>query len=369
LSAAPSVGRIVLTADAVGGVWRYALDAAAELVRRGVAASLLGLGPEPSRAQREEAERAGVAVAWLDARLDWTARDAAEVGASARSLAERVEAEGADLLHLNAPALAGAAEFGVPVVAAAHSCLATWWRAVRRSAPPDAWAWHRRLTARGLRRAAVALAPSRAFAADLVAAYGPLPSLKVVLNGARPIAPQPREAAILAAGRWWDEAKNARVLDRAAARTAWPILAAGAQTGPGGERVEFSHLRPLGGLPPAAMAAQTARAPIFVSVSVYEPFGLAALEAASAGAVLVLSDIPTFRELWEGAALFVDPTDPEDVAAALNGLAADEGLRRRLGGRAARRAAAYGVERQVDGLLAAYATARAAQPLASLGPT
>ena len=45
--------------------------------------------------------------------------------------------------------------------------------------------------------------------------------------------------------------------------------------------------------------------PIFVSVSRYEPFGLAVLEAAHAGCALVLSDIPTFRELWQGAASFV----------------------------------------------------------------
>ena len=37
----------------------------------------------------------------------------------------------------------------------------------------------------------------------------------------------------------------------------------------------------------------------------FEPFGLAVLEAARAGCALVLSDIATFRELWDGAALFV----------------------------------------------------------------
>ena len=51
--------------------------------------------------------------------------------------------------------------------------------------------------------------------------------------------------------------------------------------------------------------AGSARCPIFVSAARYEPFGLAVLEAAQAGCALVLSDIPTFRELWDGAALFV----------------------------------------------------------------
>ncbi len=49
--------------------------------------------------------------------------------------------------------------------------------------------------------------------------------------------------------------------------------------------------------------------PIFVSTSLYEPFGLAVLEAAQAGCPLVLSDIATFRELWDGAAIFFPPGD------------------------------------------------------------
>ena len=56
-----------------------------------------------------------------------------------------------------------------------------------------------------------------------------------------------------------------------------------------------------------------ARAAIFVSSSVYEPFGLAVLEAAGSGAALVLSDIPTFRELWDEAALFAPPGDAAGI--------------------------------------------------------
>jgi glycosyltransferase involved in cell wall biosynthesis len=86
------------------------------------------------------------------------------------------------------------------------------------------------------------------------------------------------------------------------------------------------------------------------------------LEAASAGAALVLSDIPTFRDLWDGAALFVDPRDPSDVARAVNGLIADRTLRRRLGQDALRRATLYTLERQVDGLIEAYERALGRSP-------
>lgn len=349
--------RIVVTTDAVGGVWRYALDVAAGLVRRDIRAALLGMGPEPSAAQRAEAWAAGVDVGWLDDRLDWTAGGIEAAEGLARDLDAHPMVRGADLLHLNAPALHGAGEGRLPTVVAAHSCLTTWWRGVRGTAPPEDWGWHRRLTARGLRRATVAVAPSRSFAEDLVAVYGPLPSLRVVQNGAWPVAPLPREDVVLAVGRWWDPAKNAETLDAAAALIDWTVQAAGPQSSPGGERIPLRHLQLLGTLGPAAIGERLGRAPIHVSVALYEPFGLSVLEAASAGAALVLSDIPTFRELWEGAALFVDPGDPADVARAVNGLIADRALRRRLGQDAARRASLYTLERQVDGLTDAYTQA------------
>src|SRR5947199_312178 len=66
------------------------------------------------------------------------------------------------------------------------------------------------------------------------------------------------------------------------------------------------------------------RAAIFASPALYEPFGLTVLEAAAAGCALVLSDIPSFRELWSGAAVFVDPADSESLHRALRDLSADD---------------------------------------------
>ena len=67
----------------------------------------------------------------------------------------------------------------------------------------------------------------------------------------------------------------------------------------------------------AHVARHLARQPIFVSTALYEPFGLAVLEAAQAGCALVLSDIPTFRELWDGAARFVPARDDGALACAI----------------------------------------------------
>src|SRR5690606_8886860 len=129
-----------------------------------------------------------------------------------------------------------------------------------------------------------------------------------------------KEPFIFAAGRWWDEGKNARVLDAAAANTVWPLLLAGAARGPNSQQVQILRARHVGELPHAQVLDHMRRAGIVVSPSLYEPFGLAALEGARAGAALVLSDIPTYRELWSDAAVFFDPHDPDALSSAINTL-------------------------------------------------
>ena len=107
------------------------------------------------------------------------------------------------------------------------------------------------------------------------------------------------------------------------------------------------------------MREKVAGRPIFVSSALYEPFGLAVLEAAQAGCALVLSDIPTFRELWDGAALFVSPHDDRALAAAIVRLLGDRSYRAERAEKAVERAARYTVEACVDATETAYATARA----------
>jgi glycosyltransferase involved in cell wall biosynthesis len=100
------------------------------------------------------------------------------------------------------------------------------------------------------------------------------------------------------------------------------------------------------------MRACFAERPIFVSTALYEPFGLAVLEAAQAGCALILSSISTFRELWDGAARFVNPRDADAVADAANSLLAEAPAREALGDAARQRARLYGLQSSADATLA-----------------
>ena len=299
--------RLLMTTDAVGGVWRYSVDLAAGLADHGVQTVLAVLGPSATPAQRAEAEAVpGLRLVDTGLPLDWTATAPSELDRASERLAGLAALAGVGSVHLHAPALVGAARWPAPVVAVAHSCVETWWRAVRGGPMPDDFAWRSAATRAGLLAAQGVIAPTAAHARATEAAYGPVP-MEVVHNGSRacPVPARPRRPGVLTAGRLWDAGKAVDWLDRAAPGLGVPILAAGPTRSPEGSEARFDHLRLLGTLAPDALAAERAGATVFASMARYEPFGLAVLEAAQSGMALVLSDTPGFRELWDGAAIFV----------------------------------------------------------------
>ncbi|WP_377355033.1 glycosyltransferase family 4 protein [Phenylobacterium terrae] len=348
--------RLLMTADAVGGVWTYALDLARGLAPMGVRTSLVVLGPEPKPDQRLEAEAVpGLELIETGLPLDWTAPELADIreaGAVIRGLARGVSA---DLIHLNSPSLAYDGGFCAPVIGACHSCLATWWSEVRDGPMPQDFRWRSSALWQGLINCDITVAPTAAFAEATARAYE-VPRPFVVHNGrlAPAFAPAPRERMVFTAGRLWDDGKNIGLLDAAAARIDAPVYAAGPLESPTGERRSLAHARPLGRLATEEVGRWMTRAGVFASGALYEPFGLTVLEAAQAGCPLVLSDIPTFRELWDGAALFVPADDPDAMAAALQRLLDDRDEAARLARAARSRAGRYSVQAMAEGVRDVY---------------
>ena len=340
---------IMLTTDAVGGVWRYTLDLAQGLARRGIPTRVAVLGPSPSPAQRAEADASHVALLETGLTLDWTADSEAALADAIAGLRMYAARHAAAAVHLHAPALAGTQRWAVPVVAVSHSCVATWWHAVRGGPLPHDLRWREAATSQGLSTANAVIAPSRAHADAVRTVYGEV-AVQVVHNGASPtphISLRDRQSAVLTAGRLWDEGKNAAALNRAAPLLDAPIRAAGPVVGPNGASIALERLDLLGTLCPAAMAHAYAGATVFASMARYEPFGLSVLEAARSGMRLVLSDIPSFRELWDGAATFV--ADEAALAPALQ-----DALALHDDGGARNRAARYTLDAMVDGTLAVH---------------
>jgi glycosyltransferase involved in cell wall biosynthesis len=73
----------------------------------------------------------------------------------------------------------------------------------------------------------------------------------------------------------------------------------------------------LGAVDDTRLAALYGGATAFVSASLYEGFGLPVAEALTAGAPVVCSDVPAYREVTDGHARFFDPLSTASIAEAL----------------------------------------------------
>lgn len=333
--------RLLLATDAVGGVWTYSTELALALRGIGVDTVLAAMGPAPDREQLAAAS--GFRVIDTGLPLDWLANSAQDIRRSALELSRIADDERADVVQVPSAAFAAGARFSQPVVAVQHSCLSSWWQAVRGGPVQRDFAWRRDLVGQGLRSADAVVAPTAAFAAETERIYALDRQVEAVHNGRTPyvLTERERDDFVLTVGRLWDDGKNVRTLDKAAALIGIPFEAIGPLHGPNGAFATFAHLRTPGALHGRAVAERLAARPIFASAALYEPFGLAALEAAQAGCALVLSEIPTFRELWDGAAIFVPPMHPRGFADAITGLLRDPAERQRLGCSAQLRALRY----------------------------
>jgi glycosyltransferase involved in cell wall biosynthesis len=353
-----------MTADAVGGVWTYATALASALAAKGADVHLVTMGPAPRRDQRAMISATSVHLVQSPLALEWEDPEGDDV-AAARHFFREIEAQlEPDVVHLNSFREA-AFEWTCPVVIGAHSCVNSWAIACNDTAWLSAarWQHHTKSVAAGLHRARAWVCPSQTFHDAISDLYRPRSPGFVIWNGvAATAAPaNQREDFILAAGRMWDSAKNLSVLARVGGEQDWPVLVAGPTAeavGPG------SAVQLLGQVSHADLFRLMQRAAVFVSPALYEPFGLSVLEAASAGCALVLSDIPTFRELWNDAALFVDPKDSNALHCVLAELSADPRKRTLLQQAAFARSRRYSLRRMVDTYVALYQRLLASNPAA-----
>lgn len=154
-------------------VWTYTQTLVDALAPRGVRFTMAITGPAPSVAcSRRLLSHPHLALVHRPYRLEWMPDadvDVARTGGWLLDLAERIRP---DLVHVNGYAHA-ALPFGVPTLVVAHSCVCSWFTAVKEMAAPIEWSAHRSRVATGL---------------------GAAPTIKAPM--------------VLAAGRLWDEAKG-----------------------------------------------------------------------------------------------------------------------------------------------------------------
>jgi glycosyltransferase involved in cell wall biosynthesis len=242
-----------------------------------------------------------------------------------------------------------------PLLLAAHTCMHSWWRAVHGTPAPASWRDYGQAVASALRMADLVVAPTSATLRDLQQQHGPLPAARVIPHG-RCGADAPAQAKgeyVFSTAHPGDRGQNLAALGDAAARLSWPLRIS---TPDGESHDPLADMAGDGKMSGRASAARwLARAPIFALPALHAPAGLAIHEAALARCALVLGDVDGLREIWDGAAIFVDPNDGSALAHALQGLIADKGIRQRYAQLAFDRARRFTPSAMAAAYAAAYA--------------
>jgi glycogen synthase len=340
--------RVLMTTDSIGGVWTYALELTDALADRGVEVTLATMGGRLTRAQRAELSSCdAVNMHTSSFALEWMEEPWVDVQRAGEWLLEIAHDVEPEVIHLNAYSF-GSLSWPAPVVLVGHSDVVSWHRAVRAAAPDRRYDRYRAAVTEGIGGADLFIAPTRALLAELEEIYNPPCPRMVIPNGcARYVPDVSKQEMIVSVGRAWDDAKNIAALVDVAPRMPWPVVVAG-------EGHVGKGVRALGVMARADVTQLLAAASVFAEPARYEPFGLAAVEAGCARCALVLGDIPSLREVWDDAALFVPPGDRDVLQGTLLALIEDAAFRAQAAERAARRAAEYTIERAAGAYIGAY---------------
>ncbi len=356
--------RVLMTTDPIGGVWPYTLELAEALQAINIEVILASMGRPLTEIQRREVRAVpGLSLIESSYRLEWMDDPWSDVAAAGEWLFELVERFQPDLLHLNGYAHA-ALPWNIPVLVVGHSCVYSWFEAVKHHRPPESWQTYRRAVQGGLVVADAVTAPSEEMMSALQRHYGPFRSVPAIPNARRHgrFCGMLKEPFVFSAGRLWDDAKNIAALSKCAPKVAWPIYVAGDHQRPDGTPVSFQGIRALGALSSNRLAEWCGRAAIYAAPALYEPFGLSILEAALSHCALVLSDIPSLREIWGDTALFVPADDSREIAKALQSLIDRPADREKLAEKSHRRAREFTPQKMADSYAALYAKLMARRP-------
>ena len=348
-----SLKRILMTSDAVGGVWTYSQNLAAALAGYGIQVHLATMGPGPTELQKQQLKNlSNLTLHGSSYRLEWMDDPWDDIDRAGDWLLGLEKIIKPEIIHLNGYTH-GVLPWAVPTCMVAHSCVLSWWEAVRGEQAPAEWTRYRTAVSSGIRNADHLIAPTNAMLQALRRHYPMLPPASVINNGvsANLFSPRQKQAVIFAAGRLWDAAKNLELLMRCASELPWPVIIAGDGESQFATTVNVSL---LGKVSPQEVAEHMARASIYCLPARYEPFGLSILEAALSGCALVLGDIPSLRELWNDAAIFADPGDQSALLRALSRLIENASTRVQLAGAAIARAQRFSLGKMTNAYVKLY---------------
>lgn len=350
-------GKVLMTADTVGGVWTYAVELIRALAPHGVEVHLATLGgPLKPHQEQEISQLRNLTLHPSAYKLEWMEDPWEDLAKATEWLLRLNQTLQPDLVHLN-NLVFGNLNWGRPVVQVVHSCVLSWWEAVKQEEAPASWNPYKKEVRLSLQTADLVVAPTQAMLKEARRLYGPFKEQKVIYNGrdSSQFRCNAKEPFIFSMGRIWDEAKNIPLLVEVAPRLPWPVYLAGEAVHPvNGQPIHLPNVHFLGCLSPGEVRDWLSRASLFVLPVRYEPFGLAILEAAMSGCALVVGDTGSLREIWGEAACYVDADSPEEFFTAVEDLTSNETVRTSMSCRALKQSLFFTASLQANQYLRIY---------------
>jgi len=359
---------VLVTADSLTGSWSYARELVTGLVTRGTRVTLVSFGEIPLPEQTSWMDH----LHGLDYRptafhLEWMLEAEEDLPESSAFLATLVRELRPDILHLNQFCY-GNLPVDVPRVVMAHGDLMTWRHAVKdhTSRPAQISRWYRETVAAGLAGADAVVTPSAWMLDRITASYGRPQRGEVIYPGRNPIFFNPyvsKDDCVLAVGRLVDASKQVFLLTQQPYSV--PVCIVGAEHTVPVPRIPIradvkvatheTSVAIRGPQTEAQLRALYSRASIYAATARYEPLGMTALEAAFSRCAIVANDIPSFREIWQDAALYFRTNDAASLAENIRMLNADRAMRRAYAELAYSRACErFTTKRMIDECLQLY---------------
>ena len=360
---------VLVTSDTLGSTWAYTRELVSGMVSRGLRVTLVSFGEIPLPQQTMWMDHLhGLEYRPTAFRLDWMDEGRQDFAESSAYLTALVKERKPDLLHLNQLCY-GSLPVAAPRVVVAHGDLITWWKAVHGRAPKeDRWLqWYRETVKRGLAMASVVVAPSAWMRDTVRECYTQAEHDTVIYNGRNPIFFNPyvgKDDSVLAVGRLLDAGKQVSLLTQH--RHPLPVCIVGSDFpvhGPSRIPIRADVKLSIDEMNIALKGPQTeaqlrmlySRASIYAATSRYEPFDMAAVEAAFSRCAIVANDIPAFREIWGDAALYFHENDAASLASAIRRLNGERDLCRTFANRAFQHAReCFTSKRMIDQYLELY---------------
>lgn len=348
--------KVLMTTDTTSGIWTYTLELTRALEIHYVHVYLVTTGKTLSSLQREQlALIPNITVYEGNLIPEWLDNAQQENKAFEKWLLQLAQTIEPDIIHLNTYAYARL-PWAAPVVIAAHACSCSWWEAVKTKPVPAQLNDYRKNIRAGLTAAEAVVAPSKEMLSSLTKCYGSFPNAQVIYHGCHQndFYVNQKQPFIVSMGNLQDEAKNIAGLCEVAPNLPWNLQIISNDKNLLSVDTYTANVQWYGEISRSQLAKVLSKASIYVAPVYYEPFGFSAMEAALSGCALVLSDIESMREIWQDAAIYVDPRDPKAIEGALTQLISDDLLRTQLATQARHRALSFSVGRMAGKYMRLY---------------